>query len=229
MRLTKYKSNMKSAFKRMLKNESGNTAIVVGMATVPLMLILGAGVDFQRAANSHMALQSAVDSAALFAAGIADGATGTLTDNSKPFFNANYKASGGTGTATYSATSTADSVTTTASVDVSNAFMAIAGMGTTTVSATSTVKKGGINLEVSLVLDNTGSMGWTNNQTGNSAIHDLKQAATKFVNQVVPATQGTYYTKVAAIPYNVGVNLGSSTAADAARGTVAAGTSTTPG
>jgi Flp pilus assembly protein TadG len=222
------KAKITSSLKKMLKNDSGNTAIVVGMATVPLMLILGAGVDFERAANTQTELQSAVDSAALYAAGLTAGSN-TITEDSKPFFNANYKTSGGTGTPTYSATATGDTVTATASVVVNNAFMAIAGMGTTTVAASSTVKKGGVNLEVSLVLDNTGSMGWTNGATGNSAIYDLKAAATKFVNQVVPTTQGTYYTKVAAIPYNVGVNLGSAAAAIAARGALTTGTSTSPG
>ena len=218
-----------SSFKRLMANERGNTAIVVGMATVPLMLILGSAVDFERAANTQIALQSAVDSAALYAAGLGDNTNTGLTDKSKPFFTTNYKADGGTVTPTYGVTGAGDSVTATASVAVPNAFMALAGIPTTTVSATAMVKKAGINLEVSLVLDNTGSMGWTNGQTGNTAIYDLKAAASKFIDQVVPETQGSYYTKVAAIPYNVGVNMGSAASANIARGTVSAGTSTTPG
>jgi|GEM_PF-625099 len=218
-----------SSFKRLMANERGNTAIVVGMATVPLMLILGSAVDFERAANTQIALQSAVDSAALYAAGLGDNTNTGLTDKSKPFFTTNYKADGGTDTPTYGVTGVGDSVTATASVAVPNAFMALAGIPTTTVSATAMVKKAGINLEVSLVLDNTGSMGWTNGQTGNTAIYDLKAAASKFIDQVVPETQGSYYTKVAAIPYNVGVNMGSAASADIARGTVSAGTSTIPG
>jgi hypothetical protein len=72
-------------------------------------------------------------------------------------------------------------------------------------------------------------MGLTNPKTGNASIDDLKTAATSFVDKVMPTVQGDYYTKIAAIPYNVGVNMGSSAGADTARGTVLAGTSTTPG
>jgi Flp pilus assembly protein TadG len=232
MRATMNKSKVVSGFKRMLSNERGNMAIVVGMATVPMMLIMGAAVDFENASNTHTELQSSVDSAALFAATLTETSNDALTTKSKPYFDSNFNATGASGSgssATYNVTSVGDSITATASIPVNNAFMKLAGLPTTTVSATSVVKKAGINLEVSLVLDNTGSMGWINAKTGNSAIFDLKAAATKFIDQVVPDTQGNYYTKVAAIPYNVGVNMGSSAAADIARDPVAPGASLTPG
>lgn len=218
-------------FKRMMFNESGNMAIVAGIAMIPVMIAVGSAVDFENASNQKVRLQSALDSAALHAASLGDTTTAALTDNSKPFFSTNYKSIGGEGTPTYSAVPGTDLVTATAGIAVKNTFMAIVGYPTTYVSAKSVVvrEKQGINLEISLVLDNTGSMGWVNAQTGNTAIFDLKGAATKFVNQVMPDTQDSFYTKIAAIPYNVGVNLGSSTAAINARGAVALGTSTTPG
>ena len=232
MRATMNKSKIVSGFKRLMSNERGNMAIVVGMATVPMMLIMGAAVDFENASNTHTELQSSVDSAALYAASLTDMTNDALTTKSKPYFNANFNSSAAPGTAsaaTYAVTSVGDSITATASIPVNNAFMKLAGLPTTTVSATSVVKKAGINLEVSLVLDNTGSMGSTNAKTGNTAIYDLKIAAAKFVDQVMPATQGQFYTKIAAIPYNSSVNLGTSALAVQARGSVLSGTSTTPG
>lgn len=212
------KSKIVSSLKRLVSNENGNIAFMAGIAAMPLMVALGAAVDFENASNQKVKLQSAVDSAALYAATLPAGNNTVLTDNSKPYFNSNYNASGGTGTVTYAAVSLIDSVKVTARVPVSNAFMTLVGYPTTTVGATATVKKSGINLEVSLVLDNTGSMGSTNPMTGNSAISDLKAAATKFVNQVMPAVQGDFYTKIAAIPYNSSVNLGSAALANSARG-----------
>ncbi len=229
MGATVIKSKIVSAFKRLLSNESGNAGIVVGMAAIPMVLIMGSAVDFERASNLHTELQSSVDSAALFAATLQEPDSGVLTTKSKPYFEANFKADGATDLPIYNAVNNGDSVTVTASVTSKNAFMALAGVPTTTVGARSTVMKSGINLEVSLVLDNTGSMGWTNSKTGNASIDDLKVAATNFVDKVMPAVQGDYYTKIAAIPYNVGVNIGSPAGADTARGPVAAGTSTTPG
>lgn len=217
-----------SGLKRLIADEGGNVAFMIGIAAMPLMLILGTAVDYERAANTKVELQSAVDSAALYAAALGSGSTNTqLTNESKPYFTANYNAHGETGTVTYAAVGTADSVKVTASVPVTNAFMAIAGYATTTVGVSSTVKKSGINLEVSLVLDNTGSMNSINLQTGNTAVAELKAAAAKFVTTVMPSTQGQFYTKIAAIPYNNGVNLGVQAAA--ARGPILSGNSATPG
>jgi Flp pilus assembly protein TadG len=229
MSATSKKSKIVSAFKKLISNESGNTAIVTGMAAIPMILVFGSAVDFERASNLHVELQSAVDSAALFAATLQESNSAVLTDKSKPFFLANFKADGATELPTFNATNNGNSVTVTASVPSPNAFMILAGMPTTTVGAKSVVNKAGVNLEVSLVLDNTGSMGWTNSKTGNSSIDDLKTAATSFVDKVMPTVQGDYYTKIAAIPYNVGVNMGSPAGAITARGSVLAGTSTTPG
>jgi Flp pilus assembly protein TadG len=229
MGATSKKSKIVSAFKKLLSNESGNAAIITGMAAIPMILILGSAVDFERASNLHTELQSSVDAAALFAATLQESNNTILTQKSKPYFEANFKADGATEVPTFTAVNNGDSVTISASVLSRNAFMAIAGVPTTTVGARSTVMKSGINLEVSLVLDNTGSMGWTNAKTGNASIEDLKTAATSFVDKVMPTVQGDYYTKIAAIPYNVGVNIGSPAGAITARGAVASGTSTTPG
>jgi Flp pilus assembly protein TadG len=225
MGATSKKSKIVSVFKKLLSNESGNAAIVTGMAAIPMVLILGSAVDFERASNLHTELQSSVDSAAIYAATLQEPDSAILTTKSKPYFDANFKADGATEQPTYTAVNNGNSVTVTASVPSRNAFMALAGVPTTTVGARSVVNKTGINLEVSLVLDNTGSMAWY----GGTPIADLKKAAKKFVNKVLPDVQGDYYTKIAAVPYNVGVNIGSPAGAITARGTFLAGTSTTPG
>jgi Flp pilus assembly protein TadG len=225
MGATSKKSKIVSVFKKLLSNESGNAAIVTGMAAIPMVLILGSAVDFERASNLHTELQSSVDSAAIYAATLQEPDSAILTTKSKPYFDANFKADGATEQPTYTAVNNGNSVTVTASVPSRNAFMALAGVPTTTVGARAVVNKTGINLEVALVLDNTGSMGWY----GGTPIADLKVASANFVNKVMPNVQGDYYTKIAAIPYNVGVNIGSPAGAITARGTVLAGTSTTPG
>ena len=232
MRATVTNSKIVSDYKRLKTNESGNIAFMTAVAMIPMVLMMGATVDFQKSSNTQTSLQSALDSAALFAASLSDTTSTALTNKAKPFFDANYKADGGTGTPTFAIINSGSSVTATSTVNSSNAFMKIVGIPTTVVGAKSIVEKSGINLEVSLVLDNTGSMGSINSKTGNSAIFDLKAAATKFVNQVMPTVQGSYYTKIAAIPYNNSVNLGSSTLADRARGSVISGgtnTNLTPG
>ncbi len=80
------------------------------------------------------------------------------------------------------------------------------------VSVHSEVNRSSKDIEVSLVLDITGSMG------SNNRIGDLKNAANQLIKLVVqPAAKQTpYYSRMAIVPYSIGVNLGAR--ADAARG-----------
>ncbi|MBW8303641.1 MAG: pilus assembly protein, partial [Brevundimonas sp.] len=79
----------------------------------------------------------------------------------------------------------------------------------------SEVDRSSRNIEVALVLDVTGSM-------GGQKIADLKTAAKDLVDIIVQPVQTPYYSKLALVPYSMGVNLGSN--ANAARGAVAGST-----
>lgn len=89
------------------------------------------------------------------------------------------------------------------------------------VSVHSEVNRSSKDIEVSLVLDITGSMG------SNNRIGDLKNAANQLIKLVVqPAAKQTpYYSRMAIVPYSIGVNLGAR--ADAARGASIGSTSIT--
>ncbi len=88
------------------------------------------------------------------------------------------------------------------------------------VSVHSEVNRSSKDIEVSLVLDITGSM-------SGSRIRDLKNAANQLIKLVVqPADKQTpYYSRMAIVPYSIGVNLGSW--ADGARGAPIAETAIT--
>ena len=89
------------------------------------------------------------------------------------------------------------------------------------VSVHSEVNRSSKDIEVSLVLDITGSM------ASNNRIGDLKNAAKQLIELVVqPAAKQTpYYSRMAIVPYSIGVNLG--TRADGARGPSVAATNIT--
>lgn len=78
------------------------------------------------------------------------------------------------------------------------------------IGVTTEVTRPGNNLEVAIVLDNTGSM-------LGSPISSLKTAAGQLVDLVVSDTQTPYYSKVAIVPYSNSVNAASWVSA--ARGT----------
>ncbi len=84
--------------------------------------------------------------------------------------------------------------------------------------ATSEVLRNSNNVEVALVLDTTGSM--------SGDMSNLKTAAKDLVDLVVKDVQEPYYTKVAIVPYSVGVNM-SSTYADTVRGATKGATNIT--
>ena len=71
----------------------------------------------------------------------------------------------------------------------------------TPVSVNSEVTRPGNNLEVALVLDNTGSM-------AGSPMTSLQSAANQLIDLVVSDTQTPYYSKLAIVPYSNSVNAG---------------------
>jgi Flp pilus assembly protein TadG len=85
----------------------------------------------------------------------------------------------------------------------------------------SEVNRSSKDIEVSLVLDITGSM------SSNNRIGDLKNAANQLIKLVVQpeAKQTPYYSRMAIVPYSIGVNLGAK--ADGARGPAIAATNIT--
>ena len=86
----------------------------------------------------------------------------------------------------------------------------------------------GTNLEISVMIDITGSMGESDN-AGSTKIETVKTAAKSMVDILVWADQSTYTSKVAIVPFSETVNLGTSATATLARGLALTGTSTTPG
>lgn len=77
------------------------------------------------------------------------------------------------------------------------------------------VTRGGNNLEVALVLDNSTSM-------AGASLTSLQTAAKQLVDLVVSPNQTPYYSKISIVPYGNGVNVGSY--ATAARGAVLSAT-----
>lgn len=85
------------------------------------------------------------------------------------------------------------------------------------IAADSEVLRNSNNVEVALVLDTTGSM--------SAQMSNLRTAAKDLVDLVVKDVQDPYYTKVAIVPYSVGVNM--DTYAATARGTTKGSTAIT--
>jgi len=207
--------------RRMAGDARGNVAMLFGLSLPVLILMTVGGVDIHRASTVRVNLQDALDAAALSAARSPYTEAQDIQRVGLVSLKANLKAypdiilrEGDT-----SFVLNDDNVVIARSrVDVktlvANIFLPPYGQfmdDYLPVGAHSEVDRSSKNIEVGLVLDITGSM-------SGQRIVDLKAAATQLVDIVVQDVQTPFYTRMAIIPYSMGVNLGSY--ANNARGTV---------
>lgn len=203
---------MKRSIGRFFNNRRGAFAMQFALMVVPLFVCTGLAVDGGRAFLARFELGSALDAAAL-AAGSTVGDQTALEAVARKYVDTNYRQAK-PGSVTLKLTRDTDMLTLEGSVPMETFFMPIVGIKTVQVAAVSEVRRGGTDLEVSLVLDTTGSM-------SGQRIVDLKSAATDLVNTVVGDTQTPHYSRLALVTYGDNVYVGDY--ADAARGPVVAG------
>ncbi|WP_122468175.1 pilus assembly protein TadG-related protein [Brevundimonas lutea] len=218
--MARFLSAMNRFAARLARAREGAVAMLYALAFPPLLLITVAGVDIHRASTVRMNLQDALDAAALAAARSSATTNEGITAVALPALRANLQAYPEITLREDLTEFTLDSngvVVGTSKVDVETllAGFILPPYGqildqTIQVGSHSEVNRASRNLEVALVLDITGSM-------NNGKIDLLKDAAEVLVDIVVQTQQSPFYSKMAVVPYSMGVNL--DTHAAAARGT----------
>jgi Flp pilus assembly protein TadG len=191
----------------------GGVATFLAATIIPLVAFTGLAVDTARGYLMKSRLNYALDAAAL--AGGREMADEAKRDAAiDKFFKANFP-DGYMGATIDGPIIDADPVEKTiqlsATANMGTSLMRVLGIQTMEVAASTEVKLSSRNIEVSVVLDITGSMSGTK-------IVDLKAAAADLVDIVVQDQQTPHYSKVALVPYSMGVNVGAY--ADAIRGPV---------
>jgi Flp pilus assembly protein TadG len=197
-------------FQRFLDDRSASVVPLLALAVIPVTGLIGASVDYSRAAAVQTAMQAAVDSTSLaMAKGASSLTAAQLTTNAQAYFNALFTrtdAVAPTVSVSYS-TNGGSQVVVNASSSVNTMFMGIMGFRTLPVFATSTSTWGNNRLRVALVLDNTGSMA---EGSPTSKISALKTATHNLLSQLQSAasTNGDVYVSI--IPFAKDVNVGAS-------------------
>ena len=212
--------------RRMADDTRGNVALIFGLSLPVLVLMTVGGVDIHRASTVRVNLQDALDAAALSAARSPYTANVDIQRVGLAALKANLKAYPSITLREADTTFTLNSddvVIADAKVDVrtlvANIFLPPYGKfmdDYIQVGAHSEVDRSSRNVEVSLVLDITGSM----NSSGRLAA--LIDASKDLVDLVVQDVQTPYYSKVALVPYSNSVNPG--TYLNTVRGTVTGST-----
>lgn len=214
--------------KRFAGDVRGNVAMLFGLSMPVLILMVFGGVDIHRMSTVRVNLQDALDAAALAAARSPYTADADLQRVGLAALKANLQSYPNVTLEedqTSFALSGDDVVVADARVQVktlvANIFLPPYGQlmdDYLPVGSHSEVDRSSRNIEVALVMDVTGSM-------AGQRITDLKAAAKDLVDIIVQPVQTPYYSKLALVPYSMGVNLGSN--ANAARGAVAGSTNIT--
>ncbi|NQW02347.1 MAG: VWA domain-containing protein, partial [Rhodospirillales bacterium] len=183
--------------------KQGVVAVIVALTMIPLLLATGVSIDVGRAYLVKQRLLSTTDAAGLaIAASIKTDSTSdelqAVLDN---FLTANFP-SGSIGTLSSSSyTYDSSTVSVSAAVAVETTFMKLIFVETLTVNASSQVTRQEDNLEVVLVLDNSGSM-------SGSKMTALKSAANSLLDTLFGSDATSSQVKIGLVPFSNNVNIG---------------------
>jgi Flp pilus assembly protein TadG len=219
---------LRSLMVRLRDDRRGNVAVIFGLSLPVIVMFVLGGIDLQRVVTARSQFQDALDSATLAAARSPYTDPKDLKATTLAILRANLE---------NTAVEPIQDSDVTVSLDKNNVVISDAKGTVKTlvanivlppygkllddsipVSVHSEVNRSAKNLEVAMVLDVTGSM-------SGSDIADLQSAATKMVDIVVKDVQTPYTSRMAIVPYSMGVNLGSRVAG--ARGPITPGSAIT--
>ncbi|TVR07969.1 MAG: VWA domain-containing protein [Salinarimonadaceae bacterium] len=188
---------------RLMRNDRGATAMIFGLALVPLVLLAGAAVDYSRSTDAKTQLQRALDMTALtLASRSRDLDDSQLVNVGQEIFRDVIARRADVEFGAIEVARSEDEVVVRGSAVVRNAFMSVAGLHTTTIGAVSAASDGGDKkIELALVLDNTGSMAWLNR------MDELQIASNNLLSTLNRATPDDDTIRVSIVPFDVGVRV----------------------
>ena len=196
---------MISILRKFWKSARANVAITFAIAALPVSMMVGMGVDLANATRVKLALQDATDEAAISLArqqqSIADSA---ISSTAKTYVMASFNK-----TSTITVTNaTIDRANVIATIDdqaiVPMFFSQLVGVSSLTVKAHSVAQ--GLQLEVSLVLDTSGSMG-DSLGSGGTKIASLRTAVTDFLDTMFGNQSTSQRVSIGIVPFATSVRV----------------------
>ena len=195
-----------SVFRRFRTDRSGATAALFGLAIIPVMGFAGAALDYGRASANKAQLQQAVDAAAL---GLTkEHATANkhqLERHGRQIVRTQLKDAKGLSAETVTVDRTAKTIRVAVSVRMRTAFMGLLGFSALDIASEAEAAWGTPDIELALVLDNTGSMAEAPH--GKRKIDELKKAAAGLLADLRTVAKGQDSVKVSIVPFDTEVRL----------------------
>lgn len=211
--------------RKLIQARSGAVAMTFGFAMMLMMTSVGGAIDFSRWHSAKRLLSDSVDAAVLAGARtlqIEGGDTTAAIAAATSYYQNNTagKVDLASDTIAFIMVDSNTALTATGSATMKTSFLGLIGIHEMTVlsdtgagfakASYSIGGQGGSNIEISLMLDVTGSMcdAGTAPCTAGAKITGLKEAAKRLVDMVIPTTQTEYYAKMALVPFATGVRVG---------------------
>ncbi|MCG8440919.1 MAG: pilus assembly protein TadG-related protein, partial [Caulobacterales bacterium] len=186
------------------RHRSGNVAMVFALSVLPLMTVVGMGVDYARSANAKSFLQAATDAAALAAVSHSYAETSDADRKSvaRDVFESNCLWVVCDSIEQVDVAVSAETVEVSVTAHTSTTLLAMIGVDTVELSVSSIAGVAGrAPVEVALALDVSQSM------IGDE-MDDLRDAAIDFVNEFFGSDTDLTSSGVAIVPYRASVNIG---------------------
>lgn len=180
-------------------DEGGNAAILLAVMSIPLMVLAGGSLDLMGQERERARAQAALDAGLIAASGLNE-ARAPETIIREYFRAANLREDEYTFTVSETRTINAHKVSAAVTRNLPTAFLRLARLDTLKVKVTGGAEEAMKNLEMSLVLDMSGSM-------KGSRIEALKPAAKSFVDQLLTSKTKSY-TSISLVPFGGQTNIG---------------------
>lgn len=197
--------DFKILMNRFQRNEDGAVAMIYGPMAIVLLLAAGVSIDYARGYLVKKEIARALDAAVLAAGSLPEDDEDAMRTLAEQYFDANISAST---KQDYDPqivlTLSNNQVTVTSSANVPTILMRLAGHDNMIVNEKSVAGRTLVNVEVALVLDNTGSMSWS------GKLSSLKTAAKKLVDTLYEPAGSDEHVKFALVPFSGAVNIGTS-------------------
>ncbi|AMN42476.1 vWA domain-containing protein [Rhodoplanes sp. Z2-YC6860] len=192
-------------------DRKASVAPMLALASLPLFGLMGAAVDFSRAASTRTAMQAALDASALMLSKDATAlSAGALTQKSQDYFKTMFTRPEANNVQVSMQFTQPQAgsylLKMTGSATVNTLFSRMLGQSTINLSTSSEVSWGIKKLNLALVLDNTGSM------SQNQKMTNLKTAAHNLLTTLQNAAKQPGDIQVAIVPFATDVNVGTSNA-----------------
>jgi Flp pilus assembly protein TadG len=198
--LRKVAENKRTLMRSIREDVRGSTTLLVAAAMLPMVGVIGCGVDMSRAYLAKTRLQQACDAGVLGGRKVmtTNGVDATVTAEVQKFVNYDFP-QGTLGTDTFPIAATAganNSVDLTLSTTLPTVMMRVFGTTSIPITASCTARQDFVNTDVVLALDTTLSMNclpsesataYCSTEKSGSKIQALRAAVTAFYNALKPA------------------------------------------